>query len=340
VAQPGTDGTGDRGTLCRGCSRSGAPVTQRGSGRRGQRELGEKPSQTLSPGNAALRSLQRSETAKNLAPGTGVPTAPGSGQRRGSRGDGDTSVPAPAPRGVRVGFRVRHVSSGTQRHPRPPPVPCAGCPRGDGWQRRSHHCLPGPRRRGRRAPKHGPRDVQRRRTRSDRHEGPHGRASPSTRRGCSGGRGLSPPAPPGAALMQDRREATEISMDSLPRVPRGESEGKNPPNDFKRTLQGVLEDSEIFKAKRVPAKTEHVCARGHTAPHAEHPRSRPRRGRGTQGPGSREVSDCSAGSPRHLRSQPCPDASARLRAHANPLPWQNPARRLQRLTRCPGRQQI
>lgn len=84
----------------------------------------------------------------------------------------------------------------------------------------------------------------------------------------SQGRGPSPSLPTSASPVQDRREMKQISVNSFPCVPRRKREGKNLPNDFKRLLKGVLEDSEVFKAKRAPAETEHVCAHGHTDPHA------------------------------------------------------------------------
>lgn len=115
----------------------------------------------------------------------------------------------------------------------------------------------------------------------------------------------------------------QISVNSLPCVSRRKREGKNLLTDFKRTLKGVLEDSEIFKAKRAPAETEH----GHTDLHTQHPRSQPQRGRGTPGTGSQEVSDrqhCILPTNRHYFLTPSPAQtladSLLLRAHTKSQP--------------------
>lgn len=113
------------------------------------------------------------------------------------------------------------------------------------------------------------RDVNRRQTWTGQWNGLKGYRLPSPRPNCSEeGGSPSPSLPTCASLTRDRQEMKQISVNSLPRVSRRKREGKDLPHDFKRTLKGVFEDSEIFKAKRAPAETQHLCAHGHTNLHA------------------------------------------------------------------------
>lgn len=89
--RPARGKRGDRGTLCLGWSCTGAPEKRGGSGASGcpgQTELGEEPARALSPGNVALRSLRRSETAKKPAPGMGCPSPRGCPRLRGPASPG------------------------------------------------------------------------------------------------------------------------------------------------------------------------------------------------------------------------------------------------------------
>lgn len=128
---------------------------------------------------------------------------------------------------------VWHICSWAGRRPRPLPVPpMSPVPdtregRSDG--QRSHRCPPGQCRCGSRAPKYGPRDVNRCQSRTGRRDAPKGCRSPSTRPGCSGEGGLSPSLPTYGSLTQDRREM-QISVNSLPCVIE-EEKGREEPTE-------------------------------------------------------------------------------------------------------------